>query len=412
MDVLVTIGIWSAFLYSCWGVYSHWGLPNLHDFLFFETTATVTTLVLLGNVIEQRSVRQTTSAIKDLQDLRPDEAKKINGDQIELIPVSDLRIGDRVRINEGDQIPLDGKLIKGELSVDESMISGESEPVYKQAGDVLIGGTIVLEGNGELSCKSMVGHSTLDKIILLVKSAQQEKPNIQKLGDRISAVFVPVVLGIALLTFLISFFALSLDFQSSIMRSIAVLVISCPCAMGLAAPTAIMVGIGKAAKKGILIKGGQSLEKLAKGNVMVFDKTGTLTTGAFSIDSLKISRSDEGRIKGLLFALTSHSSHPISSSISKILQDQEKQDVILDDIQEIKGVGLEGLLGNDRYRLISAKQYRKESGQATEADLILLKDKDLMAELNISDEIKPNVKESIAWLTANGVLPIMLSGDK
>ena len=412
MDVLVTIGIWSAFFYSLWGVLTHWGLPTLHNFLFFETTATVTTLVLLGNVIEHRSVQQTTSAIRDLQQLRPLEAKRINGDQIEIVPIKDLSIGDHIRVNQGDQIPLDGNLKEGELSVDESMISGESEPVYKKEGDIVIGGTIVLEGNARISCKNAVGHGTLDKIIELVKTAQENEPNIQKLGDKISAIFVPVVLSISILTFLITFFALSLGAEESIMRAIAVLVISCPCAMGLAAPTAVMVGIGKAAKKGILIKGGQSLEKLAKGDCIVFDKTGTITTGSFSIKNLKIHEESIETVRGYLYELSSFSSHPISRSILRITEQLPKERVHLEEIEEIKGVGLRGKVETLDIRLISSKQFMLEFKQTVDADLLLLKNNTLIAELEIADEIKPGVKETIAWLKAKGVKPILLSGDK
>ncbi|MFT6747560.1 MAG: Cu+-exporting ATPase [Glaciecola sp.] len=415
MDVLVSIGILSSFFYSAYGVYFYWGAPDVHNYLFFETTATVTTLVLLGNVIEHRSVKQTTSAISDLTDLQIDTANKVVEGKVVEVKIDDINLGDVLQINEGDVFPLDGVVTEGEFEVDESMISGESEPVYKRVGDSIVGSSLVISGTGKMMASSVKGGSTLDKIISLVKDAQESKPEIQKLGDRISAVFVPVVLGVSMLTFLLSYFVFDLGVQDSVMHSIAVLVISCPCAMGLAAPTAIIVGIGKAAKKGILIKGGQTLEKVAKSKTIVFDKTGTLTTGNFTVDNMELKGNvgvDESKINSVLVSLCSKSSHPISKSLYNTLKEKNVAATLLN-VREQKGKGLSGMEGdNETWGLYSTKSENVKNNLGLNSDLCLLHNGILAAELWISDEIKPGVKESIDWLKSNGMEPIMLSGDK
>ena len=417
MDVLVSVGILSSFFYSAYGVYIYWGAPNLHDYLFFETTATVTTLVLLGNVIEHRSVRATTTAISDLSALQIDTANKVVDGKIVVLKIEEINIGDTLQINDGDSFPLDGVISQGEFEVDESMISGESEPVYKNKGHKVIGSSLVISGTGQMIASSIKGRSTLDQIISMVKDAQESKPEIQKLGDRISAVFVPVVLGISILTFFVSYFGFDSGLQKSIMQSIAVLVISCPCAMGLAAPTAIIVGIGKAAKKGILIKGGQTLEKVAKSKTIVFDKTGTLTTGNFTIDKIELNKKEEDgiaekEVNAIIVSLCAKSSHPISKSLYVQLKGTNDP-VNLTGVREQKGKGLSGKDSNKGvWELYSTKSENTKQGLQMNSDLCLLLNNHIAAQLWISDEIKEGVKDSIDWLKSNGVKPIMLSGDK
>ena len=295
MDVLVFTGSASAFIYSIIGMYFYIGTPMVHNYLFFETTASVISLVLLGNVFEQRSVKKTTTAISELIAIQVTKAKMIGlqmgKELITEVEYKNIPVGAILQVNSGDKIPVDGEIFSGDASIDESMITGERLPVEKSISDKVIGGTIVVKGNIRMRAENVGDQTLLAKIIGLVKKAQQDKPEIQKLGDKISAIFVPVVLGIAVLTFFVNYFFLDLTsftnpLKESIMRSIAVLVISCPCAMGLATPTAVMVGIGRAAKNGILIKGGSTLEEFAKVKNIVFDKTGTLTTGNFKINSI------------------------------------------------------------------------------------------------------------------------------
>ncbi|MCC7232615.1 MAG: cation-translocating P-type ATPase, partial [Bacteroidia bacterium] len=264
MDVLISIGSTSAFLYSIAGMYMYMGQPGAEKYLFFETAASIITLVLLGNLIEQRSVRQTTTAIRELSQLQAQKARRITlegGNEIlEEFPVSEIQRGDILQVNSGDKIPLDGKILSGRGVIDESVITGESVPVIKSTGAQVTGSTILADGKFRMVVENTGTETTLARIIELVKSAQHSKPPIQKLGDKISAIFVPTVVGISLLTFLISYFPAGLSLKDSLMHSIAVLVISCPCAMGLATPTAVMAGLGRAARNGILIKGAHTLE--------------------------------------------------------------------------------------------------------------------------------------------------------
>ena len=273
MDVLIFIGSSAAFFYSIYGWILFGGTHEAHNYLFFETSATIITLVLLGNVLEHKSVQKTTSAIGDLSAIQEVIAKKETPGKIEEIPFDEIQLNDILIINTGDKIPTDGIILSGDCLIDESMITGESMPVSKKVGDEVIGGTIITDGSIKIKASKIGDDTLLSQIIDLVKNAQNNKPNIQKLGDRVSAVFVPVVISISILTFFIGHYAFEIAVQDAFLRSIAVLVISCPCAMGLATPTAVMVGIGRAAKNGILIKGGDTLEKLATIKNIVFDKT-------------------------------------------------------------------------------------------------------------------------------------------
>tara|TARA_B100000809_G_scaffold255530_1_gene294213 strand:+ start:1558 stop:3675 length:2118 start_codon:yes stop_codon:yes gene_type:complete len=412
MDVLIVIGISSAFGYSLYGTMAYLGMPEAHNFLFYETAATITTLVLLGNVLEHRSVKQTTTAIKELNQLQKTEAKRLlpNG-EIELVDYNDLREGDVLQFNAGDKVAVDGEIIWGDAIINEAMISGESKPLSKTITHKVIGGTIIEDGSIRIKAEKVGNDTVLSKIIELVKNAQQDQPEIQKLGDKVSGVFVPVVIGIASLTFVITYFVLDYALQQSMMQSIAVLVISCPCAMGLATPTAVMVGIGRAAKKGILIKGGSTLEQFAVAKNIVFDKTGTLTTGNFIIEKIKLyALVSEQELKNILFSLEQHSSHPIAKSIVNYLR-ADATPFELVDVKEIKGRGLEAkdAAGNS-YQLGS---YRLVEG-LSEVDahsIYILKNKELIAGVDIQDELKENVAATIALLNQQNLNTVMLSGD-
>ena len=412
MDVLIFIGSASAFFYSSWGAYTFYGTPLTHDFLFFETSASIVSLVLLGNLLEHRSITKTTSAIKDLSAMQVKTAMRFNSNgEPEEITYNAIQIGDLLLVNTGDVIPIDGIIMEGNGTIDESMISGESIPLNKEKGDKVVGSTILTDGNIIVKAEAIGRNTVLSKIIDLVKNAQQDKPEIQRLGDRISAIFVPIVLGISLTTFLLSKFGFDLSTQQSMLQAIAVLVISCPCAMGLATPTAVMVGIGRAAKKGILIKGGSTLEELAKTKTIIFDKTGTLTTGKFTIKSLNVIDGNEQEIIDVLFNIEGRSAHPIAKSIVENLKEKAKV-IVLSDIEEVKGIGLSATdeMGNNwkvgSYRMASELTDDKLH------EVYILKNNKLIATLDIEDEIKPKAKEMIAELTHQGIEIILLSGDK
>ncbi|PJA09525.1 MAG: ATPase P [Flavobacteriales bacterium CG_4_10_14_0_2_um_filter_32_8] len=412
MDVLIIIGITSAFGYSLFGTLMYFGTHEVHNYLFYETAATITSLVLLGNVLEHRSVIQTTTAIKELNQLQKTEAKRVlpNGD-IELVEYHNIQVNDVLQFNSGDKIAVDGEIIWGDGVINESMISGESTPVSKTIADKVIGGTLIEDGSIKIKAEKVGNETVLAKIIELVKNAQQDQPAIQRLGDKVSAIFVPIVIGIALLTFLMAYFVFDITLQQSIMQSIAVLVISCPCAMGLATPTAVMVGIGRAAKKGILIKGGSTLEQLAIAKNIVFDKTGTLTTGKFVIKQIKsYSTVNEQEIKNLLLSMEQHSSHPIAKSIVEYLKIDAKL-LDLSAVKEIKGQGIEAKdAAGNFYQLGSYRLAEKLTKNQSHA-IYLIKNNELIAGVDIDDELKDNVAETISLLNQQGINTIMLSGD-
>ena len=416
MDVLIAIGAGSAFVYSLSGTIIYYGLPEVSNFLFYETAATIITLVLLGNVIEHRSVKQTTTAIKELSALQEGKAKlvviKDGKEEIEETNIESIIKYDVVVVNTGDRIPVDGEIVAGNASVDESMLTGESIPAEKTVGDAVTGGTISVNGNIRVRAKKVGKDTVLAHIIELVKNAQNTKPSIQKLGDRVSAVFVPAVVGIAVLTFVISYFAAGLTLQSSLMHSIAVLVISCPCAMGLATPTAVMAGLGRAAKRGILIKGGQTLEEFAQVEKVVFDKTGTLTTGKFSIKKIvSYNGTEEQKIIDLLYAMEKNSSHPIAKSIVENLK-SKAANLNLTDVKEEKGLGISAI--DKEGTIIKAGSFRIAENQAENKthNIYLMINGTLAGAVDLEDEIQPYAKEAIALLNGVGIETIMLSGDK
>jgi len=409
MDVLIFVGSTAAFIYSLIGT-----LTGQMDYIFYETAATIITLVLLGNYMEKRAVDQTTTAIDDLSKLQVSKAKLINAfDQLIEVNVKEVTVGNILQINEGDSIPLDGVIIKGYATIDESMISGESMPVERKEGEQVIGATILMKGNIRIKVSATGSKTVLGKMIELVKSAQQDKPSIQRLADRISAIFVPVVLTISILTFLISVFGFSIPHQEALMNSIAVLVISCPCAMGLATPTAVMVGVGRLVKNGILVKGGQTLETFAKVKNIVFDKTGTLTTGAFKIKNIQYLHGEASETNAILQILESHSSHPIASSILKELNDQPTSGKpYFTEIVEERGFGMKAKDADGNQYLLGSAKLAKPYTKNLSHDVYLICNDKILATIDLEDAIKPDVQKALVAIEREGVQNILLSGDQ
>ena len=404
MDVLIFIGSTAAFLYSLAGT-----LQNLGpQYMFYETCATIITLVLLGNVFEKRSVSQTTSAVKDLMKIQQTTANRIINGDVEVISAQDVRPGDTLIVNHGDKIPVDGEVLSGSASVDESMLTGESMPVDIEKYGNVIGGTLVVNGNITMLATRVGSNTTLSQIIELMKKAQAAKPPVQKLGDKVAAIFVPVVIAISALTFLLTYFVRDLSLQTSLMNAIAVLVISCPCAMGLATPTAVMVGLGRAARNGILIKGGDTVEAVTDARYVVFDKTGTLTTGKFSIQDIKlIDGPSLEDVRGIITAIEERSNHPIALSLVEQLKGQPQAKTILRSVTEEKGLGM-------RAEDVQGNNYFLGAGKVADTDynLSLYKNQVLLAQIAIDDTIKPEAAALISQLKAMGIKPVLLSGDK
>ncbi len=405
MDVLIFVGSSAAFIYSLIGTIQNLG----EQYQFYETCATIITLVLLGNVFEKRSVTQTTSAVKDLIKIQQVNANRVINGQIEIIDAKEVRPGDTLQVNQGDKIPVDGELLSGAASVNEAMLTGESMPVEKEKYDKVIGGTIVQNGNFRMIATKVGSNTILAQIIELMKKAQAAKPPVQKLGDKVASVFVPAVILIALLTFVVTFFAAHTSMQVALMNAIAVLVISCPCAMGLATPTAVMVGLGRAAKNGILIKGGDTIEAVSNAKYVVFDKTGTLTTGKFRINEIKTEGSaDQDQIRGIIAAIEERSNHPIAKSLVHGLKLLPQTKLILKSAQEEKGLGMRAEDVDGNHYFLGSGKSNDQSG----FNLSLYKNQKLLAQIDIDDEIKPDAASLIAQLKKMGIVPVLLSGDK
>jgi P-type Cu+ transporter len=416
MDVLIFTGSSAAFLYSLAGMYLY-PIHEVHNYLFFETSATIITLVLLGNLLEHMAVQKTTSAIRELTALQPEKARllriEFGQEHIEEVPVSQLKKGDLLIVSSGEGIPADGIITEGFAQVDESMISGESVPADKQTGTSVVAGTILLNGPIRIQVTATGKTTTLARIIELVKQAQHDKPPVQQLADKISAIFVPIVLGISLITFLLSAFAFDIAMKEALMRSIAVLVISCPCAMGLATPTAIMVGIGRATRKGILVRGGRTLELLSAVDTVVFDKTGTLTTGKFAaLEFHFLSGADTQEIKSVLLAMEQKSTHPLAKAVSLFLQEENITPyAALSELTEKKGLGMEARDANNNHWQIGSWRLLANTDSKM-ADIYILKNNQVLATVNMQDEIRPAAAELIHFLKAKNIRTILLSGDR
>jgi Cu+-exporting ATPase len=407
MDVLIFIGSSAAFAYSLFGTIQNLG----PDFLFYETAATIISLVLLGNVLEKRSVSQTSSAVKELMKFQRVNAYKLVNGEILTINSQEVIPGDILVIKSGDKIPVDGEIIWGEASINESMLTGESLPVEKTKYDQVIGGTLIEKGAIHILVSKTGQHTVLSQIIDLMKHAQSAKPSIQKLGDQVAAIFVPLVVGIAVLTFILAYYSFDLSFQKSMLNAIAVLVISCPCAMGLATPTAVMVGLGRAAKNGILIKGGNTLEEIAKIKYMVFDKTGTLTTGNFKIKKIDTINSSIQKVESIIYGIEAYSNHPIARSLVSELGSKAPEKIIFTQVSEEKGVGMTGSDSEGNTYQFGSLQILNSENDQKDYSLFLKMNEDLIARISIEDEVKPDATKIIKTLKKMGIQPILLSGD-
>lgn len=412
MDVLIMIGASAAYIYSIVGLLFF--SAAAHNYIFFETAASIITLVMVGNWLEHKTVKSTTVAIDALVKLQPQSARIVMTDSIGKETVLEVeskyvRNGDIVLVNDGDSIPVDGEIVKGDAQIDEHMITGESVPVHKSAGAGVVGGTLILDGNLRVRATAVGNASVLSSIIKMVREAQAVKPALQKLADKISAVFVPVVLGIAVLTFLVNMFIVNISFTDSMMRAIAVLVISCPCAMGLATPAAVAVGLGRAARNGILIKGGDTLEQLKRIKQIVFDKTGTLTTGKLEISGYTTSI-DEAQFRSVIVAMEKNSSHPIAKSIAEQWKDAEYLGLNL--VNEVKGKGMQATDADGNVWKLGSEKWLKPVEEHMSADLYLSRNEVIVGNLNISDTLRTDAQETIAELKGMGYTLILLSGDR
>ena len=437
MDLLVALGTSAGWALSMWlwlspswfGASDHsaHGGPAMAPHLYFESSAVVVTLVLLGKWLEARTKRQTTAAIRALHSLRPDTAHLLGRDGETDVPVNEVLVGDKIVVKPGERFPVDGTLLEGRTQVDESMLTGEPLPVTKEVGDKLTGGSINGEGRVVLQVRAVGTDTVLSHIIRLVEDAQAAKAPIQQLVDQVSAVFVPVVLVIALVT-LLGWYFTGHSFELALIHAVAVLVIACPCALGLATPAAIMAGTGVAAKFGILIKDAQALEVAHTVNVVAFDKTGTLTVGQPRLTALApVGLAEEDALR-LAASLQSGSEHPLAHAVLAAAKTKSIDVQAPTDVQAVPGRGTQGVVAG-RALLLGSLRWMAELGvdleavtaqaaqlQADGATVSAMAERNeggvtLLALLAFADEPKPGAKVALATLKARGIQTVMISGD-
>jgi Cu+-exporting ATPase len=418
MNVLIAIGATAAFIYSLAGMILGLG----PDYLFFETAAAILTIVFLGYYIEDASVQATQRSLNKLAASQKTMANMIAFDdqhQEVLFPIENaqLRSGDLILIRSGDPVPADCKILWGEAGVDESILTGESFPLDKKAKDTLIGGSLLVSGTVKAQVIAAAGDSILAGIVRLVQQAQGEKPPLQQLADKISAVFVPVVLGLAVLTFLGNYFYFH-GAAPALLRSIAVLVIACPCAMGLATPAAIAVGLGRAARQGVLIRNARHLEAFKNIRQVIFDKTGTLTTGDFSISDWQLhpdalpaeAALTPEEFRQIVFSLEKYSSHPIAKSITR--EWKQTRTLPWQKVEEIKGLGMKAQTkSGDIYWAGSYKVAAALTKDDTHNVYIVLNDR-LLGWIDVRDTLRPEAASVVRWLHGKGIRTVLLSGDR
>jgi Cu+-exporting ATPase len=419
MDTLISLGTLAALVYSLWGMWAG------SDHLYFETGAVIAALILLGRYFEARSRGQAGEAIAKLMELGAKTARVIEGGTERDVPIEQVKAGDVLLVRPGEKIPVDGIVAQGGSSVDESMLTGESMPVAKASGDGVFGATINLSGAFQVRATKVGQDTVLAQIVRMVSEAQGNKAPIQKLADTVSGVFVPVVLGIAFAT-AVGWYLFTGDVSQSFVPAVAVLLIACPCSLGLATPTAIMVGTGVGARRGILIKNGEALERGSKIDVVVLDKTGTLTEGRPNVTEV-IALGPEvapDMVLRLAASLERLSEHPLGQAVVRAAQERNLPTESVEDFANIAGNGIKGrmdnvsvLVGNVRFvreegvRLDDALAQIEAHQAKAETVVVVARNGVAVGLVAIADTLKSDAGEAIAELRAEGITPVMITGD-
>ncbi|WP_419777532.1 heavy metal translocating P-type ATPase [Malaciobacter marinus] len=421
MNVLVALGTSAAYFYSVFVLFAPWLFPENLRFVYFDGAAVIISFILLGRYLEERSKQKASDFLKKLMNLAPQEANLIQEDgNIKTVLANSLEVGNKVLIKSGEKIPIDGKIIEGKADIDTSMITGESMPVFKELDDEVLSGTLNTNGVIKIEVLTKSKDTTLSKIIQLLKSAQSKQIPISRFADKVANIFVPSVIAIATLTFVV--WSLLGDMQTAILASISVLIISCPCALGLATPIAIVSSVSRGAKEGLLIKNPEVLEIIKDIKYAVFDKTGTLTKGEISVETTDI---DE-KYFNTIASVEKLSEHPISKAIVSYIENKEAvENIEIEDVEIIAGKGIKAkvegklvLLGNEKLLsehnisiLDKHKKFYEEQLNKSNGAILASIDKETIGSFSLVDKLKDDAKELIANIKKRGITPILLTGD-
>lgn len=413
MDTLVALGTLVAYFYSLVALFA--GLP-----VYFESAAFIFFFVLMGAVFEEKMRKNTSQAVEKLLDLQAKTAEVLREDNYVQVPLEQVKVGDLIRVRPGEKIAVDGVVVEGVSSIDESMVTGESLPVDKTVGDTVIGSTINNSGTLVFRAEKVGSETVLAQIVDFVKKAQTSRAPIQDLTDKISGIFVPAVVILGILTFWIWFVLLEASFVSSLLYGVAVLIIACPCALGLATPTALMVGTGRSAKMGVLLKNGTVLQEIQKVQTIVFDKTGTLTEGKPVVTDII---GDEAEVLGLAASLEEASQHPLAEAVVKRASEAGLELHTVENFQALHGKGVSGQINGKQVLLGNAKMldgmdissiYQEKLGQLekeAKTVVFLAVDNEIKGLLALQDIPKENAKLAISQLKKRGLKTVMLTGD-
>jgi heavy metal translocating P-type ATPase len=414
MDTLVSIGTLTAFVFSVWSIMSG------RQIAYFEVGSTVTALILFGRYLETKSRGQTSSAVAKLMGLAAKEARRLNNGAEEMVAIDEVKVGDILLVKPGEKIPLDGSVVKGSSSVDESMLTGESAPVDKTPGDKVYGATLNANGVLTIKVEREASESALAQITRLVEDALAKKAPIERLVDRVSSVFVPAVIVIAIIVFAVWFFATK-DPAVAITAAVSVLVVACPCALGLATPTAVLVGTGEGARRGVLIKNGAALEKAKRIDTVIFDKTGTLTQGKPIVTDVIVCDSmDKSMMLSLVASAEAGSEHPLSKAIVEYARENKIQTLAALEFVADAGKGVRAtvngkkiVIGNDKIVPDAGACSSKIADLEAEGKTVVRVGIDGITRgvIAIADTLKPDAKKAVADLKKQGLAVIMITGD-